>query len=344
MDGRTTVRMTTVAEIANVSQSAVSKVLNGRPGVSAELRRRVMDAVEATGYQWHRRAPRHGSVEVVFGSVGSALNAPLLRGFSAVLRAAGRPLTVSHADGAPDWLEHLLAHRPAGAVLVLSPVPPDVRRRLAEARLPTVVLDTIGDAPAEMNAVGATQWRGGALAAHHLTGLGHRRIALITGPLDLVCCRARFGGYLSALREANIRPDRALIRSVRFQAEPARRAAHTLLDSDSAPTSFVTGNDLQALGVIEACTERGLRVPEDVSVVGFDDIDAARSSAPALTTVRQPFEDMAAESIRVLGSVSDDPSLPPVRLDMSVDLVVRKSTGPAAKDDGRRLFPLLDGS
>ncbi|MEV7866376.1 LacI family DNA-binding transcriptional regulator [Streptomyces sp. NPDC088124] len=333
--GRTTVRMTTVAELANVSQSAVSKVLNGRPGPSPELRQRVMDAVAATGYQWHRRATRHGSVEVVFGSVGSALNAPLLRGFSAVLRAAGRPLTVSHADGDPDWLEQLLAHRPAGAVCVLSPVPPEVRRRLAEAGLPTVILDTIGDAPAEMNAVGATQWRGGALAAQHLTGLGHRRIALITGPLDLVCCRARFGGYLSALREANIRPDRALIRSVRFQAEPARRAAHALLDDCRTPTSFVTGNDLQALGVIEACAERGLRVPEDVSVVGFDDIDAARSSAPALTTVRQPFEDMAAESIRVLGAVTDNPSPVPVRLDMSVDLVVRKSTGPPAGHDGR---------
>ncbi|MFJ1749643.1 LacI family DNA-binding transcriptional regulator [Streptomyces sp. NPDC088116] len=334
MNGRTTVRMITVAQLANVSQSSVSKVLNGRPGLSAELRQRVMEAVAATGYQWHRRVPRHGPVDVVFGSVGSALNAPLLRGFSAVLRAAGRPLTVSHADGDPDWLERLLSHRPAGAVCVLSPVPPDVRRRLAEARLPTVILDTIGDAPAEMNAVGATQWRGGTLAAQHLTALGHRRIALITGPLDLVCCRARFGGYLSALREADIRPDRALIRSVRFQAEPARRAAHALLDNCRTPTAFVTGNDLQALGVIEACTERGLRVPEDVSVIGFDDVDAARSSAPALTTVRQPFEEMAAESIRVLGAVSDDPSLAPVRLDMSVDLVIRKSTGPATGRDG----------
>ncbi|MFJ2114892.1 LacI family DNA-binding transcriptional regulator, partial [Streptomyces sp. NPDC087850] len=249
---RTTVRMTTVAQLANVSQSAVSKVLNGRPGVSAELRQRVMAAVAATGYQWHRRTPRHGPVAVVFGSVGSAINAPLLRGFSAVLRAAGRPLTVSHADGDPDWPKRLLAHRPAGAVCVLS-VPPDVQRRLAESRLPTVILDTIGDAPAGMNAVGATQWRGGTLAAQHLTALGHRRIALITGPLDLVCCRARFGGYLSALREANIRPDRALIRSVRFQAEPARRAAHALLDSCRSPTAFVAGNDLQALGVIEAC-------------------------------------------------------------------------------------------
>jgi DNA-binding LacI/PurR family transcriptional regulator len=103
----------------------------------------------------------------------------------------------------------------------------------------------------------------------------------------------------------------------------------------------VTGNDLQALGVIEACTERGLRVPEDISVVGFDDLDAERSAAPALTTIRQPFEEMAAESIRVLGVVSDDPSpAAPVRLDMSVDLVVRKSTGPAPSDSSRPLFPL----
>ncbi len=272
--------------------------------------------------------------------VGSAVNAPLLRGFASVLRATGRPLTVSHADDDHDWLDNLLAHHPGGAVLVLSPVPPAVQRRLAESRLPTVVLDTIGDAPAEMNTVGATQWRGGVLAAQHLTELGHRRIALVTGPLDLVCCRARFGGYLAALRAARIRPDRALIQSVPFQTEPARRAAHALLDGYRPPTAFVTGNDLQALGVIEACAERGPRVPEDVSVVGFDDLDAARSAAPALTTVRQPFEEMAAESIRVLGIVSDDPSPAPVRLDMSVDLVVRKSTGPAPGDSPRPLFPL----
>ncbi|MEU5642272.1 LacI family DNA-binding transcriptional regulator [Streptomyces milbemycinicus] len=328
MSVRTAVRMTTVAQAANVSQSAVSKVLNGRPGVSAEVRQRVLDAVRTTGYEWRRRGPRRGSVEVVFGCVVSAVNAPLLRGLSRVLRSSGRALTVNHADDDGDWLDPLLAHRPGGVVLVLSPVPPTIADRLARSRVPTVVLDTIGDAPPGMNTVGATQWRGGWLAARHLTGLGHQRIALLSGPLELTCCRARFGGYLAALRDAGIRPDRDLIRVVPFQTEPARRAAHALLDLWSAPTAFVTGNDLQGLGVIEACVERGLRVPEDVSVVGYDDIDAAASAAPALTTVRQPFEAMAAESIRVLDAVTDDPGLAPIRLDMSVDLVVRKSTGP----------------
>lgn len=84
--------------------------------------------------------------------------------------------------------------------------------------------------------------------------------------------------------------------------------------------------------MIEACAERGLRVPGDVSVVGFDDIDAAGSAAPALTTVRQPFEDMAAETVRVLGAVTGEPDRAPIRLDMSVDLVIRKSTGPARRD------------
>lgn len=329
MKRQSTVRMATVARAAHVSQSVVSKVLNGRPGVSAPVRRRVMDAVAATGYQWHRRAQRHGSVAVVFGTIDNAVNAQLLRGFSAVLRETGRPLTVSHAEGDDGWLDTLLAHRPGGIVLVVSPVPADVQQRLSEARLPTVVVDTLGEAPPGMNTVGATQWRGGVLAAQHITGLGHRRIGLISGPLDMVCCRARFGGYLAALREANIRPDRALIQTVSFQSAPARRVAHLLLDRYDPPTAFVAGNDLQALGIIEACAERGLRIPHDVSVIGFDDLDTARSAAPALTTVRQPFEAMAAEAIRVLEAVSDDASMAPLRLDMSVDLVVRESTGPA---------------
>jgi len=325
------VRMATVAEAANVSQSVVSKVLNERPGVSAEVRRRVLDAVRTTGYQWRPRGPRHGAVEVVFGCAGSAVNAPLIRGLSTVLRPLGYALTVSHSEGDTGWLDALLARRPSGVVLVLSPVPRVVTERLAQARIPVVVLDTIGDAPSGMNAIGATQWRGGAMAARHLTGLGHERIALVSVPMELTCCRARFGGYLAALRDAGIRPDRELIRSVAFQTEPARRAAHVLLDLWHPPTAFVTGNDLQGLGVIEACAERGLRVPGDVSVVGFDDIDAAGSAAPALTTVRQPFEDMAAETIRVLGAVTGEPDRAPIRLDMSVDLVIRKSTGPARR-------------
>jgi LacI family xylobiose transport system transcriptional regulator len=320
--------MATVAEAAGVSQSVVSKVLNGRPGVSPPVRQRVLDAVASTGYQWHRRAQRHGSVEVVFGTMINAVNARLLRGFSAVLRETGRPLTVSHAEGDAGWLDNLLAHRPGGIVLVLSPVPPEVQQRLAEARLPTVVVDLLGEAPQGMNTVGATQWRGGVLAARHITGLGHRRIGLISGPFGVACCRARFDGYLAALREADIRRDRTLIRTVPFQSEPARRTAHLLLDQYEPPTAFVAGNDLQALGIIEACAERGLRIPDDVSVIGFDDIDTARSAAPALTTVRQPFEEMAAESIRVLETVSEDSSLAPLRLDMSVDLVIRDSTGP----------------
>ncbi|WP_159001575.1 LacI family DNA-binding transcriptional regulator, partial [Streptomyces sp. SBT349] len=325
---RTIVRMTTVAEAAGVSQSVVSKVLNGRPGVSAPVRRRVLDAIAATGYEWHRRAPRHGSVEVVFGSTGNAANAQLMRGFSAVLSPNGRPLTISHADDGTEWLDNLLAHRPAGIVLVLSPVPSTVQRRVTETGLPTVVLDTIGDAPPGMNTVGATQWRGGALAARHITALGHRRIGLISGPPGLVCCQARLGGYLAALRETRIRPDPALIRAAPFQSDPARRTAHALLDHYQPPTAFVAGNDLQALGIIEACAERGLRIPDDVSVIGFDDLDTARSAAPALTTIRQPFEDMAAESIRVLDTVSDTPPSAPIRLDISVDLIVRESTGP----------------
>ncbi|MEO3812228.1 LacI family DNA-binding transcriptional regulator [Sphaerisporangium sp. B11E5] len=327
--GRVGVRMTTVAQVANVSQSVVSKVLNERPGVSDAVRSRVMEAVRATGYEWRRRRSRTETIEVVFGTVVNALNAPFLRGFWSVIRESAYSLVVSHVDADGEWIGDLLAHRPRGVVLVVSPVPPIAAERLARAGIPTVVVDTVGDAPGGMNAVGATQWRGGETATAHLTGLGHRRIALLSGPLHLTCCRARLGGYLAALRDAGIRPERAFCRSLRFQSAPARRVAHAMLDLPSPPTAFVAGNDLQAFGVIEACVERGLRVPEDVSVVGFDDVDAAVTAAPALTTIRQPFEAMAAESIRVLDAVTADPGLAPVRLDLAVGLVLRESTGPA---------------
>lgn len=332
-----TVKMETVAHAAGVSQSLVSKVLNNRPGVSEGARRRVKWALSQTGYQPRRRAPQSKTIEVVFRTIDSALNSLIIRGLTTSLQRSGYSLTITAADADQRcrWLEDLLRRGPAGVVLVVTPLPSEVVTRFEQARIPVVVLDTGGDAPSTMNVVGSTHWRGGYIATRHLLEVGHRRIGMISGPSDLRCSLARVSGYQAALKEAELPLDPSLVRSGHFQTSPARTLAHDLLNEPDPPSAIVTGNDLQALGVIEACYDRHLRVPDDLSIVGYDDQDAAALAIPALTTVHQPIAEMADESGRILRRLIDTPSANPIRLDLLAELVLRKTTAAPANNPSR---------
>ena len=177
-------------------------------------------------------------------------------------------------------------------------------QRLAAARIPLVVIDPPEEPGAGIRSVGTTNWQGGLTATRHLIELGHRRIAIIGGPERLWSSRARLDGYRAALQAAGLarRPsDRGPPRPVQRRGRPARRAA-TCSRCREPPTAIVAGNDAQAFGVLQALGERGLRAPDDLSVVGFDDVPVASWATPALTTVRQPLAAMAATAFRMLRS------------------------------------------
>jgi LacI family transcriptional regulator len=175
--------------------------------------------------------------------------------------------------------------------------------------------------------IGATNWDGGFAATEHLTELGHRRIGIITGPTDVQCSQQRLDGYRAALGRAGIGLDEALVRPGNFHADSGRRAAAELLDLADPPTAIFAESDLQARGVYDEVHERGLRIPGDLSVVGFDDVDACLWMTPRLTTVRQPLAQMAVLAVRNVLKSSDD-SAEPLRLELSTSLVVRESTAP----------------
>ncbi|MEJ3746176.1 LacI family DNA-binding transcriptional regulator [Actinomycetes bacterium KLBMP 9797] len=348
------VRMEAVARAAGVSQSLVSKVLNNRPGVSDATRQRVQQIIAQSGYQRRPRTRRSGKIEVIFRTMNSAINPLLVRGLARSLEDSGYTFAVTAVgvdDGAGSvsgagsvigtgsisgagsaggagWVDALVRRRPAGAIMSVVSLPATVRERFTRARIPFVVLDTVGDAPADTHAVGSTQWRGGYLATRHLLDLGHRRIGMISGPLGFACSLARVGGYHAALREAGVPADPVLVRSGVFQTGPGRALAHELLALPEPPTAVVAGNDLQALGVIDACYDRQLRVPDDLSVVGYDDQDAAAVAVPALTTVRQPLADMAEEAGRIVMRQIDRPTPLPIRFDLTAALIHRKTTAP----------------
>src|SRR5690606_24496023 len=165
----------------------------------------------------------------------------------------------------------------------------------------------------------------------HLVDLGHRRIAAISGPQRMLCSRARVDGYRAALETAGLPVDLDLLRTGDFHHDAGYRLGKELLSLPDRPTAVFAGNDLQALGLYEAARELGLRIPEDLSVVGFDDLPVARWVGPPLTTVRQPLTEMAEAAARLvldLGRADEAPAA--TRVELATSLVVRSSTASPA--------------
>jgi LacI family xylobiose transport system transcriptional regulator len=351
-----------IARRASVSLATVSKVLNGRPGVSAPTRERVERLLAASGYAQRDRPPEPGSlVELVVEDLASEWSIEIVRGVETVAREHGYALSLSalgpdHAVG-EDWIAGVLHRRPAAIVLQFSALTAGRRDQLRARGIPFTVVDPVGDPPADVPVVGATNTAGGAAATQHLLDLGHRRIAAIAGPLDMRCAVDRLAGHRAALAAAGLEarptPGAGSVVVARFSREDGERAARELLATEPRPTAIVTGNDLQALGVLDAAAASGLRVPQDLSVVGFDDVAPARWARPALTTIRQPLQEMAARATRMalrqhrVGVSPEEPSTPggpaersrpsapggSLRVELATSLVVRDST--AAPASGR---------
>jgi DNA-binding LacI/PurR family transcriptional regulator len=198
--------------------------------------------------------------------------------------------------------------------------------QLRSRAIPLVVLDPSGEPAHGTPSVGATNWNGGLIAARHLLELGHRRIAMVNGPDEYLCCRARLDGYRAGLDAAGVPADPSLVRVAPLYVEGGRDAARELFGE--RPTAIFAANDLQALGVYEAAREAGLRIPEDLSVVGFDDLAFTQWSQPPLTTVRQPLLRMGAAAADLVMDLAAGRTPEQERIELATTLVVRRSTAP----------------
>ncbi|TLM83327.1 LacI family transcriptional regulator [Pseudarthrobacter sp. NamE2] len=324
------VTLAQLAEEAGVSLSTISKVLNGRSDVSRKTRAKVEELLEEHGYKRRNAASKSALLELVFPELESAWALEIIRGVENVAKANGMSviLTESGTRKAPGagWVEGVMARRPAGVVLVFSDLPLEYRQQLESRSIPFVIIDPAGDPAPDVPSVGSANWAGGMMATRHLIELGHRRIAAISGPEDMMCSLARIDGYSSALNTAGIPIDRSLIRYGDFHVDGGRAHALELLQMKDRPTAIFAGSDLQALGVLDAARQLGLSVPQELSIVGYDDLQVARWSSPALTTVHQPLIEMAEEAARMVLRLreGDRPQNP--RLDLATSLVVRQST------------------
>jgi LacI family transcriptional regulator len=327
---RVTIAM--IAREAGVSLPTVSKVLNGHTDVASETRQRVQELLTAAGYRRRGRSARRvGLVDFLITELDTPWACELLRGAEREAHRLGSGLvvTVTHdrRTDPREWLKSLASRRSDGVVLVVSRVQQAITERLRPLNTPFVVVDPVGGFDPAVPAVGATNWAGGFAATEHLIGLGHRRIGMIAGPHDMMCSQERLDGYRAALGRVGIPAEGKLVRHGDFYTEGGRRGAAALLSLAEPPTAIFAGCDQHARGVYDEAHARGLRIPEDLSVIGFDDVDACQWMSPKLTTIRQPLAEMSALAIRtVLQPHSPDESV--LRVELATSLVVRESTGP----------------
>jgi LacI family xylobiose transport system transcriptional regulator len=321
-----------IAREAGVSTPTVSKVLNGRSDVAPATRARVEELLQRHGYRRRASGPPSRLFDLVFHELESAWAMEVIRGVENVARLEKLNVVLSESAGRPhpgqSWVDGVLARRPCGVVLVLSDLDPAQRAQLASRDIPFVVLDPLGDPADGVPAVGTNNWLGGLNATRHLIDLGHRRIGMIGGPSRMMCSRARLDGYRAALETAGLPMDPKLVREGDFHHEAGYSAGRDLLSLPHRPTAVFAGNDLQALGLYEAARELDLRIPDDLSVVGFDDLPVARWVGPPLTTVRQPLVAMAETAARLALELGRGEKPAATRVDLATSLVIRHSTAP----------------
>ncbi|MFE9427374.1 LacI family DNA-binding transcriptional regulator [Kitasatospora sp. NPDC006697] len=331
---RVTVR--DIAAEAGVSIATVSRVLNGGAAVSPATRLTVRQAMERLGAAVpvpvaRPAGARTGAVFVRCPYLLTDYFGTLVSAVAEALDRHGRRLILNAGDAAKE--ARVLAGLPErrdidGALLVL---PVEEAAELAELRsrdFPFVVVDPRTPLPRDIAGVSAAHFAGARSVAAHLAELGHRRIGLINGPADWLASSSRFGGHASALAEAGVLVAPELVVNVEPTAEEGYRAAGRLLDLADRPTALAAFNDKTAAGALRAAHERGLRIPGDLSVAGFDDLYLSRTSVPMLTTVRQPLAELGGLAVSLLLRLLDGHTVEALHVELATELIVRGSTGP----------------
>jgi len=329
-----------IASLAGVSIATVSRVLNQRPDVSPETREAVLQVVREYGFSMNRGARalsmgRTGLIGMTVPFLHEPYFAFILSGVAEALyeqdmRVVVCPTAHQH-DREVTLLDRLMHGTTDAAILLLPEESNDELQALHDSGYSFVVVDPRETLHDGLPCVSAAHSTGAQEAVQHLISLGHRRIGAVTGRRAWVASVERLNGYYAALGQAGLTPDPALVVEADWQVTAGRPAAGTLLDGPDPPTAIFAFNDNIAVGVLQAAAERGLRVPEDLSVIGFDDSEQAAIVTPALTTVRQPLAEMGRMTVSLLLRLLDHQPIEALRIEVGTKLIVRASTGPAPR-------------
>lgn len=317
-----------VAAAAGVSIPTVSKVLNSRPDVSAATRERVAGVLAAHGYTVRPvGAKPTGLIDIRVVNLESPWAEAVLRGASESAQHHGYDLVLTvdpNPDDCDTWIRKALERGTDGVVSVVTVPGAEARATLAQAGTPAVVVDPRIKPEPDVLSVGATNWEGSREATEYLLALGHTRIATIMGAPEQDNALARLSGYQTALIQAGLIVDESLVRTGAYGVSAGYECAWHLISLDDRPTAIFASCDDTALGALRALREAGLRVPEDISLVGFDDMPVAAWLDPPLTTVRQPLVEMGAAAVDLVHRTRTGAGRP-LRTELATELVVRAS-------------------
>lgn len=330
-------RLKDVASLAGVSTATVSRVVNDRPGVSDAVRDRVVDALRQL--EWEpsgmRGNPRRRTVGLLVPELTNPIFPAFAQGIESRLGRSGMTtiLCTSSPDGVGErvHVDAVVDIGVAAAVFIAGShadtgADHGMYADLRERGVAVIVVNGRAPGLEDLPAVTSDDVEAGRLATEHLLRLGHRRIGLAAGQLRYVAASKRQEGWSRALSAAGVDAEQPMVEET-YTIAGGRRAGERLLDAGA--TGIVAASDIIALGVVQAVRARGLRVPEDVSVVGYDDSLLIPHTEPPLTTVRQPVDQLCRAIARLCVQAAEGVELPSTELAFHPELIARGSTGPA---------------
>jgi LacI family transcriptional regulator len=330
--------MTDVAKAAGVSIQTISAVINGKSGISEATRQRVLRVIEELDYHPNQlasslRSRRTRTIGILVPSITNPYWPEMVRGAEDVAHRNGYAVFLCNTDGDPtkehSYIQLLRRHRVAGFFSTIGGNVRDIEALLASGI--RVALGGTAQIHEQIVAINVDDWRGGFDATAHLLTLGHRRVAIVApvkGP-----GAGRRAGYTDALRERGLAPDSDLMVPAEFEIPSGQIGARQLMALPHPPTAIVAGNDLIAIGAITALKRLGKHIPEDVAVVGFDDIPMAALYDPPITTIAQPLYEMGAYAMQAILDRVRNPALPGTAVVFDTPLIVRRSTMVTAADE-----------
>jgi LacI family transcriptional regulator, repressor for deo operon, udp, cdd, tsx, nupC, and nupG len=320
-----------IAAAANVSVATVSRALQRPEIVSEETRQHIQEVVKRLGYTPNAmarnlRTARTRLIVALLPDIANPFFSEVIRGIEQVAYERGYSVLLGETQSnlvREQAYADMVAARQADGIITMSHRVPEIP---VQGRLPVVnACEYVKDS--RISSVFIDNVAAASVAVDYLVTLGHRDIAFIAGPPSPICVD-REQGYKLALQRANIPVNAALTAVGDFSIEAGERAIELLLSRGQTFSAVFCSNDEMAIGAMRALNTHGLRVPEDVSLVGFDDIRFARYTSPALTTIAQPKHTLGREAVTMLIEQLNDPAVPVIKRVLSADLVVRGSTAP----------------
>jgi LacI family transcriptional regulator len=323
-----------VAEEAGVSFSTVSRVVNNKSYVKEETRKKVLQAMTRLGYQANLTARslaggRSNVIGLLVVDLTTQYLGEIMRGIDDVLAANQYELmlyTTHRRKTKESAYVNMMARGLADGLLIVLPREPEAYlESLRQREFPHVLIDQYGIDDADIS-VTAANHQGGYEATKHLIDLGHKRIGIITGWTDMISAQHRLEGYKAALADHGIPLDSELIFEGDFTQACGFNGASQFLNLYEPPTAVFASNDVSAVGVIDAARAHGLSVPDQLSVIGFDDIPMAATLNPQLTTMHQPLQEMGRSATQLLLNLVDNSKEKPTSIVLPTKLILREST------------------